>query len=105
MNEEASKKRARLENASAEHEAARRAIDNLERTCQHDWDDVKDTSIYHKAYTIPGDPPGTMGVDRQLPCHVSARTEPRWSRTCKKCGKTEHTTRTKDAPAKKLPQF
>jgi len=53
--------------------------------------------IYHKAYTYPGDAPGTMGVDHCGPIDVPPRTEERWKRTCTICGKVEITKQTKSA--------
>ncbi len=58
--------------------------------CKHDWNTVP-AHVYHKGYTIEGDAPGTMGVDWRGPYHVPARTEKRWKRTCRTCGKEEFT--------------
>ena len=77
-------------------ESLKRAEDELyqiQSVCSHDWEN-KYTPKYNVAYTIPGDPPGTMGVDWRGPTHVPAKTTPMWTRTCKKCGKVETTTRT-----------
>ena len=68
-------------------------LDREESQCGHIWGDAEGAHIYHKAYTIPGDEPGTMGVDFRGPCHVPSRTEARWKRTCLNCGKVEYTTR------------
>lgn len=62
--------------------------------CQHDWGETEYVPDYQEAYTIPGDPPGTMGVDWRGPTHVPAKTTPKWQRKCKKCGYVETTTRT-----------
>lgn len=83
---------------------AREAFADFERTCQHVWGETTPDHIRHDARTIPGDPEGTMGVDWRGPTHVPARTEYRWKRVCRKCGKTEHTTRTKDK-VEKIPEF
>ena len=56
--------------------------------------------IYHAAYTCPGDPPGTMGVDWRGPVHVPSKTIPKWRRTCDLCGKIEETQRTNDVVTK-----
>lgn len=63
--------------------------------CQHEWSPTETAFIYEKGYTIPGDPPGTMGVDWRGPCYVEPKTTKRWKRTCQICGEiqyTEHTT-------------
>ncbi len=72
-----------------------------EGQCGHVFSETVADHIYHKAYTIPGDKPGTMGVDYRGPCYVPARTENRWKRTCKKCGKVEYTQRTQKVPQPK----
>jgi hypothetical protein len=61
----------------------------------HSWSPVKYEPIEHKAYHFAGDPPGTMGIDRQLPFDVPASTTKQWSRTCLNCGEKETTQRTK----------
>jgi hypothetical protein len=80
---------------------------SIERRCRHEWSPVTADHVHHKAYTTPGDPPGTMGVDWRGPCHVDAKTEYRWKRTCSRCGKVEHTSRTEDRVEKvvKVPVF
>lgn len=70
-------------------------IAGMERDCSHTWGPTEYKPIEHRAYTIPGDAPGTMGVDWRGPCYVPATTEKVWSRTCTKCGKVETTQRTK----------
>lgn len=65
-----------------------------EKFCQHAWGAVQANHIYHEGYTIPGDAPGTMGIDWRGPTYVPSRTEKRWTRVCKLCGKTEHTSNT-----------
>lgn len=69
---------------------------NAERDCRHDWTKPEADNIYRESYTIPGDRPGTMGVDFRGPCYVPAETTYRWKRTCTICGKMEHTQRTKE---------
>jgi hypothetical protein len=58
----------------------------------HQWGDTIYDPIREEAYTIPGDPPGTMGIDWRGPTPVPAKTTDRWSRTCNRCGRTETTT-------------
>ena len=52
----------------------------------------KYTPIITETYTIPGDRPGTMGVDWRGPVHVPSSTKDQWTRTCTECGKEEVTT-------------
>jgi hypothetical protein len=75
-------------------------LDQIERSCQHKWDKVKYDPIFHPGYQIQGDPPGTMGIDRQGPMWVNAETIKQWSRMCTNCGKietTQHTRKEKTA--------
>lgn len=65
------------------------------RNCPHDWTPIEAAHIYHKGYTIEGDPPGTMGVDWRGPFYVEPKTEKRWKRTCRRCGEVEYTTKIK----------
>jgi hypothetical protein len=76
-------------------ETRRNMLQQVVNRCQHDWGKTEYKPEYHKAYTIPGDPPGTMGVDRRGPCHVPASTDKKWQRVCKKCGCKQVTSRTK----------
>lgn len=87
--------REKLASATYEAERLRKQLDAAERACQHSWNKTQYTPIEHKAYTIPADPPGTMGVDWRPECHVPSSTEKMWSRVCSKCGKTETTKATK----------
>lgn len=71
-------------------------IDYLKKVCnacQHNWS-VQYTPVVTPARTIPGDPPGTMGVDRQFPVFVPEKTDKVWTRTCTKCGCSQKTNRT-----------
>lgn len=76
-----------------ELELAESALAKADRNCGHVWGDAVAAHIRHEGYTIPGDPPGTMGVDHRGPTYVSPRTEKRWKRVCQKCGKVEYTSR------------
>jgi len=81
-------------------------LDTLERECPHQWGEVIYDPIKYPGYHSPGDPPGTMGVDRRLPSYVEPSTTPRWTRTCEVCGKVEITTRTQEeVKVKKTPVF
>ena len=70
-------------------------LKNYENSCFHKSESVYDP-IYTPAYIIPGDPPGTMGVDWRGPLDVPATTTDRWKRTCEKCGLVEYTTDTQE---------
>ncbi len=77
----------------------------IERSCLHDWTEPAHKPIHHEGYHFAGDPPGTMGIDRQLPFDVPAKTVDRWVRTCKVCGKLEETTNTEVAEIRRKPVF
>lgn len=81
------KPQARIDQLTKDLEAARAE----QRACRHDWTIPVYDPVHTEAYTIPGDEPGTMGVDWRGPCHVPAETTPRWTRTCKACGLTDET--------------
>jgi hypothetical protein len=70
-------------------------LSRIERSCSHSWGPIQYAPINHSGYQIAGDPPGTMGVDWQGPMWVPSSTTKLWTRTCKVCGKTETTQRTK----------
>lgn len=94
MNSNAEAVRGRVERARHELKCAEGALQRLEETCVHQWGPVEAAHVYHEARTIPGDPPGTMGVDWRGPCYVPASTDMRWKRTCRECGKVEYTSQT-----------
>jgi hypothetical protein len=69
-------------------------LNAIDKKCSHMWGETIPDHIEHKAHTIPGDPPGTMGVDWRGPINVPAKTEERWKRICKICGKIEYSKET-----------
>ena len=77
----------RLENQLKQ---AQDQLKKYENTCQHQFT-VNYDPIYQKAYTIPGDEPGTMGSDWRGPCFVPAETINRWKRECELCGLVQYT--------------
>lgn len=79
-------------------------LEDILNSCQHKWSDPVYDPIYSPAYEIPGDPPGTMGVDWRGPTYVPASSTPRWKRTCSVCGHIEYTTSWKEEVTK-LPRF
>jgi hypothetical protein len=82
---------------------------NIEENCnngRHHWGDVKDESYYVAGYTIPGDPPGTCGSDWRGPTYVPSYTQPKYTRTCKVCGKVQTTNREEEVKhITKVPRF
>jgi hypothetical protein len=89
----------RLENEMQELEDSlkrkRGQLDSVHRACPHQWGTIVYDPIVREGYHDPGDPPGTMGIDRRLPFDVPSQTTKQWKRTCGKCGKVEKTQRTK----------
>jgi hypothetical protein len=104
MEENAIQKRARLEKEIEEFKRklkkAQNALADIDRYCQHEWGEEENADIYHKGYRSPGDPVGTMGVDRRFACSVPSRTEKRWKRVCKKCNKIDYTKCTNETTVK-----
>lgn len=83
-----------IEDLERQLERKKQELKVAENTCRHDWG----PTTYEEVVVVPaheaGDAPGTMGVD-YIPRHwVPAQTRPTWKRTCKRCGKTEKTSRT-----------
>jgi hypothetical protein len=93
-----------VEEAEQNAKVLRDTLAARRRACQHTWSPTKYEPIIHEGYEDPGDPPGTMGVDRRLPMWVPREEIPVWKRTCEKCGTTEETRRTRD-DVKKIPVF
>ena len=75
-------------------ELKKRELQTRFNNCNHRWGETVADHIYRDSYTIPGDPPGTMGIDWRGPCYVPAKTTHRWKRTCLNCGKEEYTQNT-----------
>lgn len=95
-------------NAQQEIERLRNQISSLEsqqNNCRHQWGETVADHIYEKAYTIPGDVPGTMGIDWRGPVWVPAKTIERWKRVCKLCGKIEYTNRKEQVRVEYKPVF
>lgn len=92
-------------NIQREIDQAKRALDaanaklaRLKQSCNHKWGDIKYIPEHREGYTIPGDAPGTMGIDWRGPTYVPSSTTKKWSRTCTVCGYCETTTQTKKQP-------
>ena len=78
-------------------------LSTIVSTCQHQYGKPIYDPVHTEAYTIPGDPPGTMGVDWRGPVHVPAKTEEKWKRICELCGHIQYTEKTK--PVANEPDF
>ncbi len=91
MNTEIRKLREDVELLKQQLDVAQRRLNNCVSSCKHQWSDPVADHIYEKGYEIPGDPPGTMGVDWRGPIWVEAKTIKQWKRTCSKCGEVQHT--------------
>ena len=66
--------------------------------CEHEYAPHQYAPIVIPGYTIPADPPGTMGVDWRGEQHVSEQRIDEWVRVCKKCGYTDRTQQTAIRP-------
>jgi len=82
----------------------RAALRRIQTTCKHRWSEPMYTPNIQEGYQIHGDPPGTMGVDRQLPMYVPRKETPRWTRCCNECYIAQVTEKTRD-DVKKVPVF
>jgi hypothetical protein len=67
----------------------------IRRSCQHKAS-IEFTPEYTVAYTLPGDPPGTMGIDWRGPTHGPSQTVRIWTWKCSECGLTQTTKRFKE---------
>lgn len=78
-------------------DAATKMLDSQQQHCQHEWGAVVYKPDYREGYYIPSDKEQgrQMGVDSQPGCYVSAKTTPKWKKTCSKCGVTLVTGSTK----------
>lgn len=75
-------------------EATKKELRFFQFRCKHNWKDPERKSKYHEGGYDPGDPPGTMGVDRRPPCSYPSTEDVWYERVCSTCGKVETTTRT-----------
>lgn len=72
----------------------RAQLQAMQASCDHNWKVTYNPNIV-KSYWNPGDPPGTNGIDRQLPICVPETVTKQWKRECNLCNKTEWTHKTK----------
>lgn len=85
-----------IDRLKRELDSATGRLNRIRATCPHRWSEPIYEPIYQAAYTIPGDPPGTMGVDWRGPVYVPAKTTPQWVRQCQNCLLVEKTQRATD---------
>lgn len=96
--------RKQADDAQRALEGATREIRRIQAECRHQWSEPIYDPIVHEGYADPGDPPGTMGVDRRLPLIVPRSERKRWRRYCPLCDLTQYTDRT-DAQVRERPKF
>lgn len=75
--------------AAANHGRVKMELDTIQSRCNHRWGPTTREVARYPGYHISGDPPGTMGVDRQLPMDVPPSEEIWFQRVCLNCGKIE----------------
>lgn len=85
-------------------ESLQSLLKQIQDKCKHEWTDPISDDLVVKAYTDPGDTPGTMGVDFRGPCYVPESRTKRWRRYCPLCDKTEFTQNIK-VEKKDIPVF
>lgn len=86
-------KELREEICTTEQELKRKkeALEKICSNCCHQWEEPVYDPVIRPGYMAEGDPPGTMGVDRRLPCYVERSETPYWNRTCFNCGSLQRT--------------
>lgn len=93
-----------VEQTESRLEEYKRQLDMAVKMCSHHWEDPVYDPIQSDGYTIPGDTPGSMGVDWRGPVDVPPSTKDRWSRECSKCGEVQCTSQADDRVTK-IPKF
>ncbi len=105
MEEKARTARERKQRLEEQLQETQRELTRIEASCHHQYR-ITYEPIYHKSHQLPGDPPGTMGIDWRGPVYVPSRTEDRWRRYCGICGKEDYTTHARtEVETKKIPMF
>lgn len=84
-----------LDKAQKTYNEASKALENAQARCCHNWSQPERKCDTRPGYTIPGDEPGTMGVDHRGEMYVPPETSVWWERTCTHCGKVEKTTQSR----------
>jgi uncharacterized coiled-coil DUF342 family protein len=96
MNQEAKEFRENIDGLENKLKQFKGKLNELIRNCKHTYRPVVYDPIITEAYTIPGDPPGTMGVDWRGPIYVPREERLRWKRECAECGFVEYTEQIKE---------
>lgn len=87
--------RRQKERLERELEHVKSQIINMESRCQHEWGEAVYDPVRHKAYTVPRrEGQGSHPPEPEF--HVPAKEDPRWKRTCSKCGKVERTSQMRE---------
>lgn len=73
-------------------EKMKKLLEEGEKNCRHEWGETFYAPEIIKGYHLAAE---AHGSDYQGPVDVPERTIKKWTRECKKCGKTETTTNTK----------
>lgn len=90
MKPEAAQLRSQVRELETNLSAAQKKLNDYVAACPHKFAETYDP-IRTPRYIIPGDPPGTMGVDWRGPVPVPAEKRDRWKRECLECGLVEYT--------------
>ncbi|HOX29760.1 MAG TPA: hypothetical protein PLR75_01245 [Candidatus Pacearchaeota archaeon] len=93
-----------IEELSRNLESAKERLNVIQRSCFHKWGPIRYDPIVVEAHTLPGDKPGTHGVDWQGPVYVSRKETPRWTRQCEICDLVQITDKTEERKVVK-PRF
>ena len=99
---------AQADRTRREARAADEALRGARSQCSHQWNDPKYNPIVTEGYQTKNYM-GTFhmradGTDDAPTVYVPRQESPRWTRTCKVCGATEHTERTTEHITK-TPRF
>lgn len=103
MTEDIRRLRKEIELLDVSLKAKREQLQQIVDKCSHNWSEHRYTPEHYEGYTIPGDPPGTMGSDWRGPTYVEPKTVKKWTRECLVCGEVQTTTDTK--PGDPVPHF
>ena len=77
-------------------ESAKERLNVIQGSCSHKWGPIRYDPIVVGAHTLPGDKPGTHGVDWRGPVDVPRKETPRWTRQCAICDLVQITDKTEE---------
>jgi len=80
-----------IDKLEADLKAKKAQLASIQSKCSHVWYPTQYDPIVKEGFYSPGDPLGTMGIDRQLPCQVPRKEIKQWKRKCSLCDLTETT--------------